>query len=102
MPFEFKANATSQSVEVPNGKGAVAIRFPATAMSGTAVAVHGSFDGTNFFPIYNDGVALSIPITASTMHVIRPGSVFGIPYLKLVSTAPETTSVNCHYAEIVK
>lgn len=101
MPFEFKGSATSLAVEVPNGKGAVAISFPA-AMSGTSVAVHGSFDGTNFFPIYNDGVALSIAFVASSMHVIRPGSVFGIPYLRLVSTASETTSVNCHFAEIVK
>lgn len=102
MPFEFKGSATSESVEITNGKGAVAICFPAAAMAGTAVAVHGSFDGTNFFPIYNDGVALSIAIIASTMHVIRPGSVFGIPFLRLVSTASETASVNCHFAEIVK
>lgn len=101
MPFEFKGSATSLAVEIPNGKGAVAVRFPA-AMSGTAVAVHGSFDGSNFFPIYNDGVALSIAFTASTIHVIRPGALFGIPYLKLVSTASETTSVNVHFAEIVK
>lgn len=102
MPFEFKASATSQAVEVPNGKGAVAIQFPAAAMSGTAVAVHGSFDGTNYFPVYNDGVALTISITASTMHMIRPSSIFGIPHLKLVSTALETTSIGCHFAEIVK
>lgn len=102
MPFEFKGSATSLAVEVPNGKGAVAIRFPDSAMAGTAVDVHGSFDGTNFFPIYNDGVKLTIAIVASTMHVIRPSSLFGIPFLKLVSTASETTSVNCHFAEIVK
>ena len=102
MPFLFTASATSSAIEVQNGSGAVAIRFPAAAMAGTAVAVHGSFDGTNFFPIYNDGVALSIAIIASTMHVIRPGSIFGIPFIRLVSTAVETTSVNCHFAEIVK
>ena len=102
MPFVFTASATSSAIEVQNGSGAVAIRFPAAAMAGTAVAVHGSFDGTNFFPIYNDGVALSIAIIASTMHVIRPGSIFGIPFIRLVSTAVETTSVNCHFAEIVK
>lgn len=101
MAFEFKASATSLAVQVPNGSGAVAIRFPA-AMAGTAVDVHGSFDGTNFFPIYNDGVKLTITFIASTMHVIRPGNIFGIPHLRLVSTASETTSVMCHFAEIVK
>lgn len=101
MPFEFKGSATSLIVEIPNGKGAVAIRFP-SAMAGTAVDVHGSFDGTNFFPIYNDGVKLTIAFIASTMHMIRPANIFGIPYLRLVSTASETTSVNCHFAEIVK
>lgn len=102
MPFEFKASATSMTVTVPNGSGAVAVRFPSAAMAGTAVDIHGSFDGTNFFPIYVDGVKLSITITASTIHMIRPGNIFGIPSLRLVSTASETASVNVHFAEIVK
>ena len=54
MAFEFKGSDTSQPVQIQSNQGALSIQFPA-AMSGTSVELQGSFDGTNFYPIYQDG-----------------------------------------------
>ena len=66
----------------------VAIELPA-AMTGASIAIHGSLDGTNFKPIYNDGFALSIAFVASSIHVISPSKLFGVEKIRLVSSGAE-------------
>lgn len=80
--------ATSNDIPLYNYNSGVAIELPA-ALTGTALAIHGSIDGTNFKPIYNDNGALSITYTASTIHVISPVKLFGVERIRLVSTGNE-------------
>ena len=84
---------TSNEIPLLNYNSGVVIELPA-ALTGTAIAIHGTIDGTNYYPIYNDNTALSITYVASTTHVLSPIKLFGISKIKLVSTgaeAPERT-----------
>lgn len=87
--FTIAASATtSDSVRLSAQSGIHAILFP-SAMTGTAVAVHGSFDGATFYPVYRDGVAYTITFVASSIHQIPPGALYGLTHFKLVSNGTE-------------
>jgi hypothetical protein len=100
MAFEFKGSDTSLALNIAPDQGALTIQFPA-AMSGTAVDVLGSIDGTNYLPIYVDGVKLTIAFVASSIHCIRASSIFGVTSLKLKSTASETLTIKGRTSRIV-
>jgi hypothetical protein len=100
MAFEFKASDTSAALNIAPDQGALTIQFPAV-MSGTAVDVLGSIDGTNYLPIYVDGVKLTIPFIASSLQCVRAAAIFGITSLKLKSTASETTRIGARTGRVV-
>ena len=100
MAFEFKGSDTSQPVQIQSNQGALSIQFPA-AMSGTSVELQGSFDGTNFYPIYQDGAKVTVAFVASSIHCLRVGSIFGIQHFRLKSTASETASIGFRCAVVV-
>ena len=82
------SGTTSDAVKLSATQAVHAVAFPA-AMTGTAVAVHGSFDGQTFLPVYRDGSPYSITFTASTIHQINPAVLYGLTHFKLVSNATE-------------
>ena len=79
---------TSDELNIGGASSGVVIELPA-AMTGTSIAIHGSVDGTNFSPIYNDGFALSITFVASSIQVISPSKMLGIDKIRLVSSGAE-------------
>lgn len=80
---------TSSAVVIDWNQASLTIQFPA-AFDGTYVTVYGSIDGDNYYPIYNDGIALTIPYVASSIHIISPFKTYGLHNFKLVSQATET------------
>ena len=82
---------TSDAIKLPASASVHAVLFPA-AMTGTAVAVHGSFDGLTFYPIYRDGVAYTISFFASSIHQISPAVLYGLTHFKLVSNDTEAAA----------
>ena len=100
MAFAFEGTDTSLPVSIGTNQGAVSILFPA-AMAGTSVELQGSFDGTNFYPIYQDGVKVAIAFVASSINCLRVGNIFGIQHFRLKSTAAETISIGAHFAVVV-
>jgi hypothetical protein len=82
------AATTSDSLSVRGSSSGVCIELP-SAMTGTTIAIHGSIDGTNFKPIYNDGVLLSLTYVASSIHVLSPTKLYGIEMIRLVSGSSE-------------
>lgn len=82
------SGTTSDAVKLSAQSAVHAILFPA-ALTGTAVAVHGSFDGVTFYPIYRDGVAYTITFVASSLHQISPSALYGLTHFKLVSNGTE-------------
>lgn len=85
------SGTTSDAIDIESEKSGIAIVFPA-AMTGTSVAIHGSFDGTTFYPVYSDGAAVTIPFTASSMHTIPPIKLFGVRFIRLVSNGTEASA----------
>lgn len=79
---------TSNEFKIDPNQGNIVIQFPA-AMTGTAVALYGCIDGTNFLPIYVDGVQVSAPKVNSSLAVFRAPLAYGITRFKLVSNAIE-------------
>lgn len=79
------SNALNTTDECPG----LALQMPATAV-GTSFAVHGLISGSTYAQIYNDGVALSVPFSANSVHVISPIKLLGVRSFKLVSNATET------------
>ena len=79
---------TSTALAITDGAAGVSVILPA-ALTGTALAVHGSADGTNYYPIYLDGIALSITFVASSIQSITPRATIGLVGLKLVSNGTE-------------
>lgn len=72
MSFTIAAGQTSSnSLDTTEACPGLAVQLPATAV-GTSFAVHGLVSGSTYAQIYNDGVALSIPFTANSVHVISP------------------------------
>lgn len=84
------SGTTSDSLTLDLQKNLV-ILFPAE-MTGTSVAIHGSFNGSDFFPIYNEGFPLAVAFVASSMHVIQPVKLLGITAIRLVSNATESSA----------
>jgi hypothetical protein len=82
------SGTTSDAVKLSATHAVHAVAFPA-AMTGTAVAVHGSFDGVTFLPVYRDGSAYTITFVASSIHQINPAVLFGLSHFKLVSNGTE-------------
>ena len=82
------SGSTSDAVKLSAQSAPHAILFPA-AMTGTAVAVHGSFDGVTYYPIYRDGTAYTITFAASSIHQISPAILYGLSWFKLVSNGTE-------------
>lgn len=72
-----------------NGTRVVGIITPA-ALTGTAITLKASFDGTNFHDMYNkDGVQMTITVAASRWVALAPADLAGVRYLKLVSGSAE-------------
>lgn len=82
------SGTTSTAVAITDGAAAVVLQLP-SALTGTALAVHGSADGTNFYPIYVDGTALSITHVNSSIHSLNPRATVGLLAIKLVSNGTE-------------
>ena len=91
MSFAIAAGqTTSNSLETTDACPGLALQLPATAV-GTSFAVHGLISGSTYAQIYNDGVALSVPFSANSVHVISPTKLLGVRSFKLVSNAMETS-----------
>ena len=82
------SGTTSDAIKLSATHAVHAVAFP-SAMTGTAVAVHGSFDGLTFQPIYRDGSPYTVTFVASSIHQINPAVLFGLTHFKLVSNGTE-------------
>lgn len=103
MSFRFIAGQqNSTPLQIGTNQGALVLQFPA-AMTGTSVEVQGSLDGTNYFPIYVDGVQLTVGFVASSLQCIKPGTLFGVRNLRLRSSAVEAAevTVGCSTSTVV-
>lgn len=67
---------------------AVGLSMP-SAFTGTTLKFQSSFDGTNFLPVYKDGVEVSETVGTSRRVVLDPAKFYGIRYLRLVSNQAE-------------
>lgn len=88
MAIIVSGSTTSDAILIDWNQASLTIEFP-SAFTGTYVTVYGSLDGTNYRPIYNDGIALTIPFVASSIHIISPFKTYGVNKFKLVSDAAE-------------
>jgi len=79
---------TSNAVDISQDAVPCSILWP-SAFTGTAAAVHGTFDGTNYFPVKVDGAAYTLTFTASSIEQISPRALFGLRSIKLVSNGTE-------------
>lgn len=74
----------SASIEV-NGEHVIGVIVPA-AWTAAGLSFQGSFDGTNFFELYDmTGVAITIPVVASSYTVIQPTAMHGVNFVKVRS-----------------
>lgn len=66
------------------------------AHTNATLALHGSFDNTNFFPVKQaDGTAVAITTANVTgVYKLPPGVTDGIPYARLVSSGNEGATRN--------
>ena len=75
------------------GSRLIAVRMPA-GIDGSTLAIHGSTtEGGTFVPIQREnGAAVSMAITASTICGLETGSVAvaAVPWIKLVSDSAQT------------
>ena len=71
------------------GHGLVGMIMPA-AFTGTSVTFEGSWDGTNFFPIYNtDGTQFSATVSTSRLIAFAPSDFVSCRLVKIVSSSTE-------------
>lgn len=84
----FDISVDDDQTEVINlgGRVLTGIYMPA-AWTAAALTFLASYDGTNFFPIYDDtGTEVSVTAAASTFITINPSTWFGtLHYLKIRS-----------------
>lgn len=86
------SNAINVGSEVPS---AVVVR---TDTEGAALTFQGSYDGTNFFNIYEDdsgSAELAVAVTANTINLLPRDKFRGIPIIKIrtgTSSSPTAQS----------
>jgi hypothetical protein len=68
--------------------------FLPAAFTGTALTFEASYDGTNFFPVYNttSGTALSYTVAQGHYCAIDPKDFYGINYLQIKSGSAEAAA----------
>lgn len=87
----INGSATSTSTGDLSGMTAVGVYAPAS-ISGTSITFTASYDGVTFVPVYDGlGAALSLTIASSEYIPFDPAKFAGIRYLKIVSSATETS-----------
>lgn len=90
------ANAATDSdiIQLP-AETIVAVMIP-VAHTNATLALHGSIDGTNFYPLKEkDGTAVAITTATSTgFYKLSPSLTDGVPYVKLVSGGAEGAQRN--------
>lgn len=81
------SGSTSNRVDC---RGRQAVAFIVPAMTGTSIAIHASDDGETFYAASYNGVAVTIPGSASATWQAVPSNVLaGANYIRLVSNGTE-------------
>lgn len=81
-------DTVSSAITIPNNCAVVSIQTPA-ALTGTALTIQGSQDGTNFGDVYVDGTVQTLTVTTSKVYQISPLVTLGLKELRLVSGSTE-------------
>jgi len=91
MPTIPINQTSTEAFSINSDQANLCIEFPAQ-MTGTVLALHGTIDGTNYRAMYSEGVAITVPVVASTIHTISAVKTYGIKSFKLVSNASEVAA----------
>ena len=78
---------TSNAIVIPDGYALISLSIP--TMTGTTIALQGSYDNTTWQPIYMDNTAQTITVVASSKQSINPRATLGFTSVKLVSGSSE-------------
>lgn len=78
----------SSAFDIPADGAGLSVLVPG-AMTGATLALHGSYNGTDFYPVYMDGAAYTVPATIDTIQQINPRASIGLLKGKLVSAGAE-------------
>ena len=71
-------------------RGRQALAFIVPAMTGTSLVVQASIDDTNFYAVSYNGVAVTIPASATATYQAIPSNVLaGAEFVRLVSSGAE-------------
>lgn len=78
-------NNLSTTTAIPFGQDAIII-VPSVNFGNTTF--YGSVDGENYYPLKDSSNASLVrSMSANTMHSVQDAELWGVPFLKLVSTA---------------
>ena len=83
------ANGQTQSNGLPVDEAqAGALHIPAGWTGGTTIALEGSFDNVNWYPLVSDtGTQLALTGVAAGEIEVLPAGAFTVPWLRFVSAA---------------
>ena len=84
--------ATVSSVLTLNGSRILLGFTTPAAITSTAITFQGSFDNTNFFPLYDESTSYSITTSTSRFHALKRQVFDGVRYVKLVGGSAEGAS----------
>lgn len=83
------SGATESTAAYLGGTRCVAIVTP-SSITGTSLTLKGSFDGVNYFDLYNSsGTKLTITASSSQWIALVPADLAGAAFLKVVSGSAE-------------
>lgn len=72
------------------GTTVAGVYIPAV-FTGLSITFESSYDGINFFPIYDGGSVLSVVVDILKYIPLSPQLFYGVRFLKIVSSIPEPT-----------
>ena len=82
--------STSDHIDVA-GRSPIGFIIP-SAMTGTSIKVQASVNGSNFYDLYYNGVAVTFPATVSTWQALPPAALAGVGFIQLVSNGTEAAA----------